>query len=500
MQPEVSTAGNTTQVVIVVLYFIAMFLIGYLAMRRVKNTKDFFLGGKRFGPWFTAFKFASTWESGIKLVGTPGQAWNAGWSAFAMGMATPLCYFFSFRVFGQRLKVAFDHFDVITVPQLLGKRYGSKIVRVLAAVTIIIGLGGAMIAQYKATGEVFSNMLGMNYTHGLIIGAIVVGLYSIMGGYLASVWTDFIQGIIMVVGTIILFVAAAQMAFGGLSLDIFSQLNQALANVDPNMLTITGGGKIPVVQLVIILVITLLVGLALPQQSVAIFSMRDLRVARSALVICTVFSMILAWTMLPVGMMGRLLLDPASVPNPDAIIPMLVGKVLSPVMAGIFIAAILAAIMSTVGGSIMVAAATLTEDVLKPLMPRFQARHSLVLERAGAAAFVIVPLLLAIRPPAIIFWIGVFAFGFVVFTFLMPMAGVIFIRRAGKIPAIVQMLCTMIVIPIWALALQKSTGIPALLAGLVLAPVVFIGLTLLTGRLEPARPEIDALWKKFDLL
>ena len=136
----------------------------------------------------------------------------------------------------------------------------------------------------------------------------------------------------------------------------------------------------------IIVVITGLVGLALPQQSVAIFSMRDVRTARTALVICTFFSAILAWTLVPTGMMARLVLDPATIPNPDAVIPLLIQKVLSPVTGGLFIAAILSAIMSTVSGSIVVAAATLSEDIFKLIIPEryerpcpLQSRRSLVL-------------------------------------------------------------------------------------------------------------------------
>ena len=258
-------------IAILVVYFGLMLFVGYLASRKVRDSRDYFLGGKGFGPWFTAFKFAATWESGVKLVGSPGMAWNAGWSSLAMGIGTPLCYFFSFRVFGQRLKLAFDHFHVLTLPQMLEKRYKSRTIRVIAAIAILIGLGGSLVAQFKATGEIFSTILGLDYLSGLIIGAVVVGVYCVMGGYLASVWTDFIQGIIMVLGSIAIFTATAQAAFGGLSLDLLPQLNAALGAIDPNLLDVTGGGKMSWSNLFIILAITMLVGIAMPQQSVAIF-------------------------------------------------------------------------------------------------------------------------------------------------------------------------------------------------------------------------------------
>ena len=483
-------------IAILVIYFGLMLFIGYLAARRVKNSKDYFLGGKGFGPWFTAFKFAATWESGVKLVGSPGMAWNAGWSSLAMGIGTPLCYFFSFRVFGQRLKTAFDHFNVLTLPQMLEKRYKSRAVRIISAIAILIGLGGSLVAQFKATGEIFSAILGTDYLTGLFIGTIIVGIYCIMGGYLASVWTDFIQGIVMVFGSIAIFAATAQVAFGGLSFDILSQINGALASVDPNLLDITGGGKMSWANLFIILAITMLVGVAMPQQSVAIFSMRDVRTARVAMIVCVVFSAILAWSLVLTGMMSHMVLLPGEVKNPDMVIPLLIPKVLSPLMGGIYLAAVLAAIMSTVSGSIVVAASSLTEDIFKLVIPEKFSHNPMLFNRIGATVFVILPLLFAINPPTIIFWIGVFAFGFLVFTFLMPMIGVILIPNATKQAALAQMVSIMFIIPIWTIWLQKPTGIPALLVGLIGAPLIFFAVNAVYKKNE-LDPEVRSLWEKF---
>ena len=240
----------------------------------------------------------------------------------------------------------------------------------------------------------------------------------------------------------------------------------------------------------------MLVGIAMPQQSVAIFSMRDVRTARVAMIVCVVFSAILAWTLVGTGMMSHMVLDPAEVKNPDMVIPLLIPKVLSPLMGGVYLAAVLAAIMSTVSGSIVVAASSLTEDIFKLAIPKRYNAHPMFYNRVGATVFVLLPLLFAINPPTIIFWIGVFAFGFLVFTFLMPMIGVILLPTASRQAVIVQMLCTMIVIPVWTIWLQKSTGIPALLVGLIGAPLVFFAVNALYKKTELS-PEISALWEKF---
>ncbi len=483
---------------IIVVYFIAIICIGLLASKRIKSSEGYYLGGKGFGPWFTAFKFAATLESGTKLVGTPGMAYGAGYVAFLQGMTTPIANFLSFRVFGQRLKIAFDHYDVVTVPQLLEKRYGNRTVRMLASIAILVGLGGSIISQFKASGEIFSSILHTNYLTGLFIGVAVVGFYSIVGGYLATVWTDLIQGLIMVVGVIVLLVATTTAAFGSFTLDFLPKMNEALAEVNPKMLLIDGGGAMPVVMIITFLVIGSIVGIAQPQQAVAIFTMKDRRVAKSAMVISTLFSTTLIWCLLPSGMMGRLILDPASVSNPDALMPTLAQTVLGPTMAGLIMAAILSAIMSTVSGLIVVASSSLSQDIINILAPKVYYKNKVAWDRTCAGIIVIVCLLLAIDPPSIIFWITLFAFGFTVFTFIMPMFGIVLWKRATGKAAMLQMIITMIFIPVWQMIPKTITGgISGLTIGMFVAPIVFIIISLMTKNSNP--DDVDRLWDEYKI-
>ena len=165
-------------------------------------------------------------------------------------------------------------------------------------------------------------------------------------------------------------------------------------------------------------------------------------------------------------------------------------------MGGLYLAAVLAAIMSTVSGSIVVAASSLTEDIFKLVIPQRYERHPMFYNRVGATIFVLLPLLFAIKPPTIIFWIGVFAFGFLVFTFLMPMIGVILIPNATKQAALAQMVSIMFIIPIWTIWLQAPTGIPALLVGLIGAPLIFFVVNSIYRKNE-LDPDISSLWEKF---
>ncbi len=480
----------------IVVYFAVMIAIGIFAAKHVQTSEGYYLGGKGFGPWFTAFKFAATLESGTKLVGTPGMAYGAGYVAFLQGITTPLANFLSFRVFGQRLKMAFDHYDVVTVPQLLERRYGNRVVRMLASIAILVGLGGSIISQFKASGEVFSSILHTNYLTGLFIGVAVVGFYSVVGGYLATVWTDLLQGLVMVVGVIILLIATVTATFGSFSLDFLGKMNAALGETNPRMLLIDGGGAMPVVMIITFLVIGSIVGVAQPQQAVAIFTMKDRRVAKSAMIISTLFSTILIWCLLPSAMMGKLILNPESIPNPDALMPTLAQFVLGKTMAGLFMAAILSAIMSTVSGLIVVASSSLSQDIINILAPQTYEKNKIAWDRGSAAAIVIICLLLAIRPPSIIFWITLFAFGFTVFTFIMPMFGIVLWRKATGKAAVIQMIVTMILIPVWQIMPKDVTGgISGLTVGMIVAPIVFIIVSLLTKNSN--EEDLDQLWNEY---
>lgn len=481
---------------ILIVYFIVMIGIGIIASRKIKSSEGFYLGGKSFGPWFTAFKFAATLESGTKLVGTPGMAYGIGYPAFLQGMFTPLAYFLSFRVFGQRLKIACEHYKVLTVPQLLEKRYNTKLIRSLAALAVLVGLGGSLVAQFKATGEIFSGLLGTSYIVSLFIGVMIVGIYSTVGGYLATVWTDLVQGLIMVFGVIVLLIATVRATFGTFSIGFLSEMNVKLAEIAPSMLQIDGGGKMPINMIIVMCIIGIIVGVAQPQQAVALFSMKDVKVAKSAMIIATVFSSILIWCLIPSAMMGRIILEPGAVSNPDALMPVLTQRVLGPALSGLIMAAILSAIMSTVSGLIVVAASAISQDIMKVAMPETYNKNQVMWDRIAAGSLVTLCFLLAIKPPAIIFWIVVFAFGFTVFTFIMPILGTVLWKRATGKAAVIQMISTMLIIPLWGIVGSKiAPKVPSLMIGMIVAPVVFILISLVTK--NDNTEDLDSLWNAY---
>ena len=479
---------------IILIFLVSVFLIGLAASRQVKNEKDFYLGGKKFGPWATAFKFASTWESGAKLVGSPAQAYGSGMTAFLQGLTSPLAYLMSFKVFGPRLKTACDYYGTITTPEMLGKRYKSKTVHTVCAISLFVGLMGTMLGQYTSIGQVVSVVLGIGYKPALVLSVLVVGAYTVFGGYKASVWTDILQGVIMVAGAVCIFLFVTREVDGW----TLSGMNGVLMEEFPNMLHVTGGSTMTVLTLMIYIVIPLFMGISLPQQSVAIYSMKDRRVGPAALVICTIFSTILIWGLYLAAMTAKAY-NLVSVEKVDMLMPTLAITFLPKVLAGFFIAAILAAIMSTVDGVILVASSILTRDLMARLAPKTYEKNPILWARITTVVVILISLLLSLNPPAAVFWMVSFAMALTVFTFALPMLGVIFIRRATKEAVIIQVVITTILIPAWVIMGNMGVnlwGISSLAIGMLVAPPVFFLVMFLT---KPPREdaETDALWEQY---
>ena len=482
-------------IAILVAYFIIMILVGLYASRTVKDSSDYFLGGKGAGSVLTAFRFASTFESGSMMLGVPGLGYMAGYITLNQGFLGPLGYFFSFRVFGQRVKIACDHLQSLTVPELLEKRYNSKWCKILASLAIVIGLGGSIVAQLKAMGEVFAILLDMPYISGVLVGALVIAIYSIFGGYLGNAFTNVVQGILMVGGSIILFCATNMVFFNGhfTIIGFFPALNEYLYSLGPHMLHLTAGGAMPMSTLLAMLVVSLTVGLSLPQQTVALFAMRDRHAAKMALIICAFFSFICYWSLVPSGMMANAIIP--GIENADNVIPILALTVLSPFLAGIFIAGLLSAIMSTAGNMFLVVAAALSRDIFSSLLPKTYEKRPVFYDRMATVIIIAITLLIALNPPAVVFWIIVFSFTMIALTFVMPMLGLIFWKKSTKQGAIAAMIVGAVFIPVWNLIGEPY--VPALMVALVLAPLLFIVISLLTQKSRTDHQKIDALFSEF---
>jgi sodium/pantothenate symporter len=345
--------------------------------------------------------------SGGDIVSGGGMSHMAGMIGYAQAYSNPLAFFLAMRVYGPRIKAACDHFDVLTVPQLLAKRYKTVWAKRIGAICIMIALGGMLVGQFKAMGETFSVLLGVNYVAAVMLGAIVVSVYSLIGGYTASVWTDVIQGVIMIIGSVSLYYYAQVAAFGRIMApwELFPALYAHIATVNPAMLTLTGG-VVGISTLIIYTLVNLGCGIAMPQQTIVLFSIKNVRAMKYCALWLLAIAILLLWTVNPSAMMAHKIFE-TPISNTDQVIPLLTLKIMPPVFAALFMSAILSAIMSTVDGVILVASSAISQDILRDTWGEKYEKNSVMYDRIVVGLFALLTMLFALKPPSIIFYMTI---------------------------------------------------------------------------------------------
>ena len=199
---------NTTNFLIItaiVIYLLMMLVVGFRFSKRTSNSEDFYLGGRKMGPLVTAMSAEASDMSSWLLMGLPGVAYlsgvaDAAWTAIGLGIGTWLNWYFVSR----RLRRYSQNIGAITVPEFFSKRYHDKsnTLNALAAVVIIIFFIPYTASGFAACGKLFNSLFGVNYTVAMIVAALVIVGYTIMGGFGAVSTTDLIQSIVMTVALV----------------------------------------------------------------------------------------------------------------------------------------------------------------------------------------------------------------------------------------------------------------------------------------------------------
>lgn len=357
------------KVVILVLYLLALAAIGVIASRKVTDIGDYFVAGKKLGYWLVSFSSRATGESGWLLLGLTGMGYLVGaqslWIVMGEMFGVTVCWV----VMTQRFKKLTDRYDSITIPDYLESRFGNvgHALRIISAVVLAVFVTAYVSAQFNAAGKAFEGFMGIPYQWGVVLGLVVVAFYSVAGGFVAVAWSDLLQGVLMLVGLVVVPIAGL-IAVGG-----FDDLSAGMAKADPNLLSIWGEGGATARNMVAALG-SFAIGwayLGSPQLFVRFISIRDTReIPRGALVAVT-YTGLIGFGAVLTGMCGRVLLDKLA--DHEQVLPMLSEHLLPTVAVGFLVAIVLAAIMSTADSLLVLAASALVRDlwqkVLKPETP-----------------------------------------------------------------------------------------------------------------------------------
>ncbi|WP_269409906.1 sodium/proline symporter PutP [Lentibacillus daqui] len=357
----------TYQMLAIVIYLVGMLVIGWYAYRRTSNLTDYMLGGRSLGPAVTALSAGAADMSGWLLMGLPGAIYFSGLSEAWMAIGLTIGAYLNWLFVAPRLRVYTQvSSDSITIPSYLDSRLkdNSKILRVASGLIILVFFTFYVSSGMVAGGVFFESSFNMNYHGGLLLVSTVIILYTLFGGFLAVSYTDFVQGLIMFLSLIIV------PLFGFFLTGGFSETADSIRTVNPDAFSFVKGVSIAAI------ISSVAWGLGYFGQPhiivrfMAIKSVKETKQARRIGIGWMILSLLGASTTALVGIAYFQQHPEASLTDPEAVFIALGQIIFHPFIAGILLAAVLAAIMSTISSQLIVTSSALIEDLYKAVIKK----------------------------------------------------------------------------------------------------------------------------------
>lgn len=465
-----------------IVYLLGMLAIGYYAYQRTANSSDYFLGGRSLGPWPSAISAGASDMSGWLLLGLPGYAYAAGLESLWLAGGLLLGTWANWLFCAKRLRTySIETDNALTIPQYLSRRFedNSKLLQTISAFFILLFFLFYTSSGLVAGGKLFETVFGLDYSIAVIVGTLCIVSYTLFGGFLAVSWTDLVQGLLMAAA--LLFVSLAAMEGG------FGQLNADLHSLNPELLTLWNDAKgEPLSAIAIISLAAWGLGYFGQPHILARFkatrSNRDLTTARRIAVTWSFLSMAGAVMVGLVGLLYVHKVQGGELADPETIFMVLVNTLFHPVIAGILLAAILAAIMSTADSQLLVSSSALAEDFYKRVFKPDASSESIVnVGRFAVIALSIVALLLAFNPDSTVLGLVSYAWAGFGAAFGPALLFSLYWRDMNRNGALAGVLVGGITVVVWKQISGGIFDIYEIVPGFIFASVAIVAVSKLTG-------------------
>ncbi len=496
----------------IVCYLGIMVSIGAWFTKKNKSTSDFYLGGRKLGPFVTAMSAEASDMSSWLLMGLPGVALicglaEASWTAIGLAVGT----YFNWLIVAKRIRIYSSKLDAVTVPEFFSKRFKDDkgILKVVAALVIIIFFIPYTASGFSACGKLFESLFGVPYLQAMIVSGIVIVIYTALGGFLAASTTDYIQSIVMTVALVVVLGFGINYAGGW---DVVCENAQNL----PGYLKLTathGAGSVseaiagtagtkPYGALTI--ASTLAWGLGyfgMPHillRFMAIEKVEKIKLARRVATIWVVISMTVA---IVIGIVGYGVVKSgvvADLQDSERII-IEIAKTISgegiglAIVAGLILSGILAATMSTADSQLLAASSSISEDIMRAAKVKISDKKRMLAARCSVIAIAIVAMFIAKDPQSKVFEIVSFAWAGFGATFGPLMLFSLFWKRTNRYGAIAGMVSGAAMVFIWKFAISKlggAFGIYELLPAFIFSSICIVVVSLLTKAPEKEIEEV----------
>ncbi|MEZ8943186.1 sodium/proline symporter PutP [Vibrio sp. 10N.247.311.12] len=465
-------------------YLIMMLAIGVIAYKRTSSSTDYFLGGRSLGPWPAALSAGASDMSGWLLLGLPGYAYAAGFEAFWLAGGLLVGTWANWLISAKRLRTYSITTESLTLPEFLSRRFNdnSKLIQTISAFFILLFFLFYTSSGLVAGGKLFETVFGLDYTTAVIIGTVCVVSYTLFGGFLAVSWTDLVQGLLMSAALLIVPIAAMNGGLGQLSTD--------LHNINPELLTLWNDVKgEPLSAIAIISLAAWGLGYFGQPHILARFkatrSNKDLTTARRIAVVWSALSMVGAML---VGLVGLIYVTNSGAPKLDdgeKIFMLLVNAMFHPVIAGILLAAILAAIMSTADSQLLVSSSALAEDLYKQVLKKDATSEEIV--RVGRFAVILISLIalvLAMTPDSSVLGLVSYAWAGFGAAFGPAIVLSLYWSRMNRNGALAGIVVGGVTIVLWKQFTGGWFDVYEIVPGIILSTISIVIVSLITGEPE----------------
>ncbi len=457
---------------ILLAYLAVLVLVGFITGRKTKSVEDFYIGGRQIGPWVTALSFVAAYFSSVVIIGGGGFGYMFGMSTLWIGAINVLlgCTV-AWIVLGPRIRIFTQRLKTMTVPGFIGERFQSDFACIFSALIIVLFMIIYNVSILKGMGHIFEVLMNIPYMYGVLISCIIILFYVSIGGYLAVVWTSFIQAWVMGVGLILLTVFAVQKVGG------IAAANSALASIDPGLLHTPGVWGWPGLLSFALIVSFGVWGM--PQLVVRFYSIKNLKVLKIGTVVATVGT---CMALLPYfnGAIARTLFP--SLTSPDLAIPTLVKATLSPFGAAIVLAGVVAAGMSTFSSVLIILSSSMVQDLIRKGTKReITKEKSLFWGKIGSVVIGFISLVIALRPPALVLTLTAFAWAVIASTTLWPILLGIYWKGATRSGCIASMVGGCVTALVWMIA-GKPFGVHGFIPGIIVGFLLMILVSYCTPR------------------
>ncbi len=472
---------NSAELTTFIVYFIALMGIGWFFYKKTVHIEDYLLGGRKMGRWVTALSAQASDMSGWLLMGLPGAVFLLGvhqsWIAIGLFLGTVV----NWMLVAPRLRVFTGEAQSLTISSFLEERFSDPtgLLRMVSAIITLVFFTIYASSGLVGAGKLFESMFEINYGLAVLLGGLVIILYTFLGGFLAVCWTDLFQGSLMFFAIIVVPLIAFFSA-GGIDgvAGAMEAKKISTALIPPGNLPLIG------------IISTMAWGLGyfgqphILSRFMSIRSVKEMPKSATIAIIWVAFSLSFA---VFVGLVAIPLFPEVSGGDSEKVFIYMVRLVFNPWMGGILLAAILSAIMSTIDSQLLVSSSALTEDFYKHIIKRDAGEKELILiGRVSVLLISLIAMLLAMNPNSSILGLVSYAWGGFGAAFGPVIIAALFSRRTGWVSALAGMITGTVVLIIWE-RLGLNSWMYEIVPGFIANALT---IWLVNRFAEPADPEV----------